>query len=84
MVINNRHSLTARVSLYGVIIVSIFLGACSNSEEEAAPASTPKEQSSGTGVIPKHQIDTLNRAKAVDAQALDADEKRRKQLEAMQ
>ncbi|ARN72958.1 hypothetical protein BST96_01850 [Oceanicoccus sagamiensis] len=63
-----------------------MLGACSQSAEDdnADETVAPTQQSSGTGVIPKHQIDTLNRARSLDAQAMEADEKRRKQLEAMQ
>ncbi len=64
-------------------LVTFFLVACSGSGDET-PAADDKPKAQGTGVIPKHQIDTLNRAKAVDDKVLAADEERRKQLEAMQ
>ena len=67
-------------------IIPAFLFACSGGEqpEEQQESVEVAEKKSGGGVIPKYQMDALNRAKDVEAMLLETDEKRRKQLEEMQ
>ena len=69
-----------------VAIISVFLLACSGSDKpgEETPASEVPDKQTGTGVIPKYQMDALNRAKNTESILLEADEKRRKQLEELQ
>ena len=79
-------TIKALISFGLVGIISVFLLACSGSDkpEEETPASKVPDKQTGTGVIPKHQMDALNRAKNTESMLLEADEKRRKKLEELQ
>ncbi|MEH6556150.1 MAG: hypothetical protein V7459_12515 [Oceanicoccus sp.] len=61
------------IKLITWVVVLLSLLACSseNNSDDSKPL----------GVIPQHQLDTLDRAKNTEALILDADKKRREQLE---
>ncbi|WP_145999270.1 hypothetical protein [Oceanicoccus sp. KOV_DT_Chl] len=78
---NNQSNYRWAGCIAGIVLSLGLIAGCSTSDKEATtvPSAAAKENSSG--VIPQHQLDTLQQAKDAEALLLKTDEDRRKQLQ---
>lgn len=64
-----------------ILIISLLAAACSQRD---APVNSKSGDDSGSGVIPAHQLKTLQRAKDTEAMLLEKDRQRQQQLHELQ
>lgn len=71
---NEGNGMDKEAAIKRMIGAAVFLSLVACSGEENSDASDP------SGVIPRHQLDALDRAKNTEALIMDADKRRQEQL----